>query len=416
MSRIPPPKQSHPPHPPPKPRHPLHPPQTPPIPRYPQNPPQSPRQPPQPSLTSRQRPKTAPVDPTDIETPLVSLTHIEKAPVIPAHTGRPPKAPADPTQNETAAASPVHTETAPTHTETDDIHAPLPPLHDVHTPPPPSKITQHEPDVSESGLPDESTSNQGNPRVGLPPSDPTEIARERWVSKWLRSPYTDPSRPMKKMEVNRKYNAFVNDPNLLFRYIGIDASVSQSFFRELEDPMEWLGIEHVDAYLNLLCKRKNDPMEKKQFKRKVAVVDCAFFVIVPCFVGGSHWVFSVVHLHNWNITIYDSNAHLLPNNPKYRQEQVLPLHRLFPLICKKSGYYDDSKRKKQGLTCMKAVRLAPYQFPCQVDGSSCGAFMLKGIEYVMMGKEPNFDFVQQDILAFRKQAARDIFANSIEIE
>ncbi|KAK0574756.1 hypothetical protein LWI29_028540 [Acer saccharum] len=221
---------------------------------------------------------------------------------------------------------------------------------------------------------------------------------------------------MKEMEVNRKYNAFVNDPNLLFHYIGIEASVSQSFFRELEDPTEWLGIEHVDAYINLLCKRKNDPSKKKQFKRKVAVVDCAFFVIVPYFVGGSHWVFSVVHLHNWNITIYDSNAHLLPNNPKYKQEQVLPLRRLFPLICKKSGYYDDSKRKKQGLTCMKAVRLAPYQFPCQVDGSSCGAFMLKGIEYVMMGKEPNFDFVQQDILAFRKQAARDIFANSMEIE
>ena len=65
---------------------------------------------------------------------------------------------------------------------------------------------------------------------------------------------------------------------------------------------------------------------------------------------------------------------------------------------------------------MKAVRLAHYQFPCQADGSSCGAFMLKGIEYVMMGKEPNFDFVQQDTLAFRKQAARDIFANSMEIE
>ncbi|KAK0598280.1 hypothetical protein LWI29_033260 [Acer saccharum] len=298
----------------------------------------------------------------------------------------------------------------------DDIHTHLPPSHDVHTPPPPSKRTQHEPDVSESRLLDESTSNRRNPRAGLPPSDQTEIARERWVLKWLRSPYIDPSRPMKMMEVNRKYNAFVNDPNLLFRYIGIDVSVSQSFFRELEDLMEWLGIEHVDAYLNLLCKRKNDPMEKKQFKGKVAVVDCTFFVIVPCFVGGSHWVFSVVHLHNWNITIYDSNAHLQPNNPKHRQEQVLPLRRLFPLICKKSGYYDDSKRKKQGLTCMKAVRLAPYQFPCQVDGSSCGAFMLKGIEYVMMGKELNFDFVQQDIPAFRKQAARDIFANSIEIE
>ncbi|KAI9165716.1 hypothetical protein LWI28_019315 [Acer negundo] len=95
----------------------------------------------------------------------------------------------------------------------------------------------------------------------------------------------------------------------------------------------------------------------------------------------------------------------------YREEQILPLRRLFRLICNKSSYYDVSKRN---LACMKAMRLAPCQFPCQVDGSSCGAFMLKGMEYVMMGKEPNFNFVQQDIPSFRKQFTRDIFANSLE--
>ncbi|KAI9161561.1 hypothetical protein LWI28_018685 [Acer negundo] len=131
-------------------------------------------------------------------------------------------------------------------------------------------------------------------------------------------------------------------------------------------------------------------------------------------MGSSHWVFCVIRLHEWKITIYDSNAHLLPDNPQYKEQQVLPLHQLFPLICKESGYYDMSKRKNRGLACMKAVRLAPYQFPCQVDGSSCGAFMLKGIEYVMMGKEPNFNFVHQDIPGFRKQFAKDIFANSLK--
>ncbi|KAI9201061.1 hypothetical protein LWI28_017486 [Acer negundo] len=139
-----------------------------------------------------------------------------------------------------------------------------------------------------------------------------------------------------------------------------------------------------------------------------------YLVIVPCNVESSHWVCCVVRLHEWEITIYDSNAPLLPDNPRYRQEQVLPLRRLFPLICNKSGYYDMSKCKNRGLAYMKAVRLPPYRFPCQVNGSSCGAFMLKGIKYIMMGKEPNFNFVQQDIPGFKKQFARDIFANSLE--
>ncbi|TXG46531.1 hypothetical protein EZV62_027970 [Acer yangbiense] len=215
---------------------------------------------------------------------------------------------------------------------------------------------------------------------------------------------------------------------------GIVTSASKllfhNHFQRVRRSHGMVGIEHVDAYINLLCKQKNDPMEKKQFKRKVAVVDCAFFNeltliwrqfqpdfhaplkkvfypgkfnvpldLIEYAIGnkpdwGTAWAsvddplgISVVHLHNWNITIYDSNAHLLPNNPKHRQEQVLPLRRLFHSFANSL-----------------------------VDGSSCGAFMLKGIEYVMMGKELNFDFGQQDIPAVRKQAARDIFANSIEIE
>ncbi|KAK2645533.1 hypothetical protein Ddye_020728 [Dipteronia dyeriana] len=89
----------------------------------------------------------------------------------------------------------------------------------------------------------------------LAPFDPTEVARERLLSKSLRSPYMDPFKEQKNQEVIKQYTAFMSDPGLLFCSIGIDASVLH-FFRELEDPTEWLGNEHVDAYLNLLCKRK----------------------------------------------------------------------------------------------------------------------------------------------------------------
>ncbi|KAI9154111.1 hypothetical protein LWI28_021070 [Acer negundo] len=63
---------------------------------------------------------------------------------------------------------------------------------------------------------DESTSNRGSPRAGFPPRDPTDIARDRQLSKWLKSPYTDPFRAQKKVDVISQYTAFVNDPNLLF--------------------------------------------------------------------------------------------------------------------------------------------------------------------------------------------------------
>ncbi|KAK3210440.1 hypothetical protein Dsin_015146 [Dipteronia sinensis] len=191
----------------------------------------------------------------------------------------------------------------------------------------------------------------------------------------------------------------------------------------------WLGNDHVDAYINLLCKRKQDPVQGQSSPCKVAVLDCAFFeslssiwrkfqpnfhrplpkpfypkdfevptdliiyatgekpawgtpwadvddVLVPCNLGDNHWVLCVVRLNDWVITIFDSNAHLQPNYPRYREHQVLPLRRLFPLICKASGYYD-------------------------------------GLEYVMKNKDPNFDFNQDNIPAFRKQMARDIFANSL---
>ncbi|KAK3198058.1 hypothetical protein Dsin_021473 [Dipteronia sinensis] len=267
----------------------------------------------------------------------------------------------------------------------------------------------------------------------------------------------DPFRAQKKVEVAEQYTAFMNASGLLYRNIGIDACVSRSFFTVLEQPTSWLGNDHVDAYINLLCKRKQDPVQGRSFPRKESLssiwrkfqpnfhrpllkpfypkdfevpTDLIIYaigekpawetpwadvddVLVPCNVGDNRWVLCVVRLNDWVITIFDSNAHLQPNYPRYREHQVLPLRRLFPLICKASGYYDVSKRRLQNMNCIKAVRLAPHLFPYQTDGDSCGVFMLKGLEYVMMNKDPNFDFNQDNIPAFRKQMARDIFANSL---
>ncbi|KAK3224949.1 hypothetical protein Dsin_004811 [Dipteronia sinensis] len=132
----------------------------------------------------------------------------------------------------------------------------------------------------------------------------------------------------------------------------------------LEQPTTWLGNDHVDAYINLLCKRKQDPVQGRSFPRKDSLSSIwrkfqpnfhrpllkPFYpkdfevptnliiyaigekpawgtpwadvddVLVPCNVGDSHWVLCVVRLNDWVITIFDSAAHLQPNYPKYREQ------------------------------------------------------------------------------------------------
>ncbi|KAK2662725.1 hypothetical protein Ddye_001299 [Dipteronia dyeriana] len=214
------------------------------------------------------------------------------------------------------------------------------------------------------------------------------------------------------------------------RNVGIETCVTQTFFKTLEDPNEWLSNEHVDAYINVLYKRKNDLSAGEHFSKHDAVLDCNFFsdlherlarrfvsakfevlvdwisyaigeqplwsthwanvemILVPCRVDNGHWVLGKVNLLTWVITIYDSVTYLKPTDDKFREEQVLPLWRLFPLICNQSGYYEVSKSApRKPLDCMKAVRLSLRQFPQQHDGTSCGIFMLQGIENIMRNKD-----------------------------
>ncbi|KAK2642372.1 hypothetical protein Ddye_024135 [Dipteronia dyeriana] len=130
-----------------------------------------------------------------------------------------------------------------------------------------------------------------------------EFARERARSKWLKSPYTDLFRAQKS------------------RNIGIYASVSHSFFKELEDPNEWLGTEHMDAYLHLLCKRKRDPVEDRILPRKVAVVDNVFFV-TRCFLTVYSFAIVLSYLLTRSVTsLYDSLSNIWKkkNQPDFHE-------------------------------------------------------------------------------------------------
>ncbi|KAK2637866.1 hypothetical protein Ddye_025661 [Dipteronia dyeriana] len=144
-------------------------------------------------------------------------------------------------------------------------------------------------------------------------------------------------------------------------------------------------------------------------------VPTKFKVLVPCRVDIGHWGLCKVNLLTWIIIIYDSAAYLKPTDAKFREEQVLPLRRLFPLICSQLSYYEISNRApRKPLYCMKAVRLFPCQFPQQDDETSCGIFMLQGIENIMRNKDQQWNWNKDTVPELRKDMAFKIFGCSIE--
>lgn len=55
------------------------------------------------------------------------------------------------------------------------------------------------------------------------------------------------------------------------------------FFIGLEDPHVWMIGAHIDACINILCKRCRGP-DNKSFKHNVGIVDTTFYVsILSCF-------------------------------------------------------------------------------------------------------------------------------------
>ncbi|KAK2653689.1 hypothetical protein Ddye_013545 [Dipteronia dyeriana] len=128
-----------------------------------------------------------------------------------------------------------------------------------------------------------------------------------------------------------------------------------------------------------------------------------------------HWVLCKVNLLTWVITIYDSASYLKQTDGKFREEHVLPLRRLFPLICNQSGYYEVSNRApRKPLDRMKAVKLSPRQFPQQHDGTSCGIFILQGIENIMRNKDQQWNWNKDTVPGLRKDMAFEIFGCLIE--
>lgn len=130
-------------------------------------------------------------------------------------------------------------------------------------------------------------------------------------------------------------------------------------------------------------------------------------------MNNSHWITCNIDLDNWVIYIYDSFADR--NDAVVREQAIIPLRALLPVIMKQAGYFDHLALPPKS-DIFSAVRLPPEEVAQQVDSNSCGMFSLTFMDYIVQGKPIRKSFGQEDIYNLRRQKAFEIFANGVDAE
>ena len=91
------------------------------------------------------------------------------------------------------------------------------------------------------------------------------------------------------------------------------------------------------------------------------------------------------------IYIYDSFADR--NDAIVREEAILPLHALLPVMMKQAGYFDHLALPPKS-DIFSAVRLPSEEVAQQVDNDSCDMFSLTFMDYIIQGKPIRKSFKQ----------------------
>ncbi|EOY22973.1 Uncharacterized protein TCM_014994 [Theobroma cacao] len=259
--------------------------------------------------------------------------------------------------------------------------------------------------------------------------DPTEWARLKMASKYMASPFVDPlvTRRDVRDKIVEDYEAFKKEESAR-RNVSILGDQGADFFITLEDPNEEMTSEHIDACLNLLCKRMTGP-KSKLYTTRGCMVDTIFFVntirmlhiefstedarakmqisdelrgyaegkrptytkkwedvdfiLAPCNVGG-HWVVAKIDLVRWTIKVVDSAITSDAKDNGVHASQMTPLTTLMPFICHQVGYFNNIRRKRRDLMPMPLdIHLSKAKVHLQNDSVSCGMFMIRYIEHIL---------------------------------
>ncbi|WRX16638.1 Ulp1 protease family [Theobroma cacao] len=190
------------------------------------------------------------------------------------------------------------------------------------------------------------------------------------------------------------YEAFKKEESAR-RNVDILGDQRADFFTTLEDPNEAMTSEHIDACLNLLCKRMTG-LKSKLYITRACVVDTIFFdnirmlhtkfstenalatmqisdelrgyvegerptyakkwedmdfILAPWNFCG-HWVVAKIDLVRWTIKAVDSVRTSDAKANGVRAGQMTPLTTMMPFICHQAGYFNSIHWKRRDLTSM----------------------------------------------------------------
>ncbi|KAK0598558.1 hypothetical protein LWI29_035844 [Acer saccharum] len=136
-------------------------------------------------------------------------------------------------------------------------------------------------------------------------------------------------------------------------------------------------------------------------------------VLIPCNVGGMHWVMASIDLQWGHILVFDSFRREVPF--RHRNAQFACLRYLLPSQLYTVHFHrnrqpgDKSYRKKDGPFRMLFV--SADRVPQQELGGNCGAHTLRMIEYLTANRD-TFDWTEADMPIIRQKMAIEVYCNS----
>ncbi|KAK3198444.1 hypothetical protein Dsin_021859 [Dipteronia sinensis] len=143
------------------------------------------------------------------------------------------------------------------------------------------------------------------------------------------------------------------------------------------------GRKHMDAYLQIV--RKCQRTFPDVYSQSIEIIVIQFYLLVPCNVGGYHWIIAHIDLVSWSIHLYDPFQHEVPF--EHRNKQVAYLSWLLPSMLSQAGFYTNRK-SDQPICKVEAANIhmaiVPKSLvPQQSRGGNCGPRTLLLIEHTM---------------------------------
>ncbi|KAK3193086.1 hypothetical protein Dsin_024396 [Dipteronia sinensis] len=171
-------------------------------------------------------------------------------------------------------------------------------------------------------------------------------------------------------------------------------------------PKNWSVLKYMWSPDNLITVRGLLPSENRPWHEVDAV-------LIPCNIGGQHWLMASVDLTVGKIHLLDLFRQEVPI--QINKKQVAPLRWFLPSILHHVGFQDARPRGET----MYEKRNRPFEVsmvsityvPQQTRGGNCGAHTLRLIEYVLANRE-TFIWSEDDMGTIREKMNVELFCNS----